>query len=79
MKPDADKLCLASSSHLPQISWLEQSTARTFIIYIRLLFEMEFSNSIRAGSVVGVKMAALDADLASGLRYSERQDKEGEL
>ena len=24
-------------------------------------------------------MAALDADLASGLRYSERQDKEGEL
>ena len=71
--PDPDKTRLASSSHFSQTSCLEQSVPMTFITYIRLLSDMEFSNCIRAGSVVGVKRAALEADRASGLNHSERQ------
>ena len=41
--------------------------------YIRLLLLMEFSNSMMAGSVVGAKMAALEADLASGLSHSGKK------
>lgn len=71
--PDPDKTCLASFSHFSQTSCLEQSVPMTFITYIRLLSDMEFSNCIRAGSVAGVKRAALEADRASGLNHSERQ------
>lgn len=39
-------------------------------MYIRLDDDMVFSNWIRAGSVVGVKMARLDEALARGRNHS---------
>ena len=43
----------------------------TFIIYMRLLIEISFSNSMSAGSVLEVKMARLDRARAKGRSHSE--------
>ena len=46
----------------------------TFIIYILLPLEIEFSNSMRAGSVVDEKLEALDEALARGRSISIDQE-----
>lgn len=42
----------------------------TFMVYIRLPLEMLFSNSMSAGSVLGVKMVALEEARAKGRTHS---------
>ena len=50
----------------------------TFMVYILLPLEMLFSNSISAGSVLGVKMVALEEARAKGRAHSTGEEEGGE-
>ncbi len=54
----------------PHLAWSAQSAPITFIMYMRLVYDMAFSNSMIAGSHVGDQRTEFAADLARGLTHS---------